>query len=115
MSFSGNWNRYGCCMEDEPNEILNEEDSLVIELFGTIYRTIPQFYTPNGKQLYPVDFKTNHMYGHYYWKFFKNGINGVLMSTSDDILSNVLVNKKEASMKRIQRHNGRTLWEISTP
>jgi len=111
MSLSGIWNRYGCCPKNEENDILPDPNTLIIQLQGTVYRAIPNFFDGNGIKMVPIQFETNHFHGYYYFKFFQpQKIRSILMTTSDDVLTNILVNEKVVDMQRFQKHNGYVSW-----
>jgi len=115
MSLSGVWNRYGCCPKNEKNDVIPEPNALIVELLGYNYRAIPNFFDNDGVRLIPIVFENDHKYGFYKWKFYKdprNPMAEILMTTSDDIMPNVVINSQKMDIHRYTKHNGYTTWVI---
>jgi len=116
MSLSGVWNRYGCSPKNEENDVIPAPDALVVELRGYNYRTIPNFFDIEGVKLIPINFENDHKFGFYKWKFYKDPRKmdtDILMTTSDDIMPNVMANYRTANISRLTKHNGYTTWTIT--
>lgn len=115
MSFDGQWKRYGCCPFDADDIPSPFPNTLVFEIIGYNYRTIPLWFNSTGQKLIPSQFSVNDLKYRYTFYHPTHSKMDFRLSTSDDIVPIIYekMSGKRMNVRRISRWNGYTTWSIS--
>lgn len=104
MSFSGIWRQEcGCCDNNDDIQIPNV---IELNLYGFLYRTIPDIFTSDNLKIMPIKFEVNYYDLLYTFKIYKpkNGV--VKLCLSDDIIPTVISNNNKLNIKRLYNKDG---------
>lgn len=119
MAFSGIWNRYACCPENQDNLPTPLENLLIFEVNGYIYRTVPDWFDGYGNRMMTLQFSADARNMYYKFTFYKSltpseSNSHYYMSTSDDVFPVIIdgVTGREMNVTREDKHNGYTTWKV---
>lgn len=115
MAFSGIWNRYACCPENQSNWPTPGPNMLIFEVTGYNYKTIPDFFNHNANKMIPLQSSVNARALKYTYVFYQTippEDAFYFLATLEDIMPVVTDGKLREPYKvsRQQRHNGYTMW-----
>lgn len=117
MAFSGLWNRYACCPENQSNWPTPGDNMLIFEVRGYNYKTIPEFFDFAGNRMMPLQSSVEArrlLYTYVFYQTIPPENAYYFLSTLEDIMPVVVDGKtsERYSVGRYQRHNGYTMWLI---
>ena len=120
MAFTGH-NRIPRRCGHSPNFNLPSppQNLIIFELTGYNYRALPEWFDETGQKMMALQAGIEFDKLKYVWNFYKregNLCNNVYhLSTSDDIFPTIYeqITGTKMKVKRIDRHNGYTSWEVT--
>ena len=117
MAFTGIWNRYACCPENQSNWPTPKDNMLIFKVNGYNYQTIPEFFDEVGHRMMPLQFSNEArrlLYTYVFYQTIPPENTHYFLATFDDVMPVIMDGKTDTPfvVDRYGRHNGYTMWLV---
>lgn len=120
MSFSGDWKTRKECCYGQGNPAAPMKNTIVFEISGYAYRTIPVWFDENGSRMMNLNFKFDFNKLTYIYTFYKKETDDICkmtfhLSTSDDVIPTIYetISGKKMNVVRHTVHNSYVNWKVT--